>query len=155
MEDAEIHRVLKSSEFLNSLAEEEFQKISKICQMADYASGAYLFRQGDYGEHLYVIAAGYVFIERTVDIGQHKGYVVIDALGRGQTLGCWSTLLGQPHQLMSSANCQKPSRFVVIDGPKLRDRMLENSNFGFKILERLCFLLQNRIQAAYGAMDKI
>jgi hypothetical protein len=33
--------------------------------------------------------------------------------------------------------------------------MEEDTQFGFFILERLCFLLRERIQAAYGAMDKI
>jgi hypothetical protein len=33
--------------------------------------------------------------------------------------------------------------------------MEEDTPFGFFMLERLSFLLRERIQAAYGAMDKI
>jgi CRP/FNR family cyclic AMP-dependent transcriptional regulator len=33
--------------------------------------------------------------------------------------------------------------------------MEEDTAFGFFMLERLSFLLRDRIQAAYGAMDKI
>ncbi len=155
MKPAEIIQLLGSSEFLTGMPQEELQKISTVCRSVEYDSGAYIFHQGDYGEDLYIIADGDVFIERAMDIGKHKGHVVIDALGRGRTLGCWSTLLGQPHKLMSSANCQTPTRLLVLNGPRLRELMLESPHFGFHLLERLCFLLQHRIQSAYGAMEKI
>ncbi len=35
------------------------------------------------------------------------------------------------------------------------EMMMDNSKLGFNILERLCFLLRDRLQAAYGAMEKI
>jgi CRP/FNR family cyclic AMP-dependent transcriptional regulator len=42
-----------------------------------------------------------------------------------------------------------------MQGARLRELMTSNSALGFNILERLCFLLRDRIQAAYGALDKI
>ncbi|MBL7174355.1 MAG: hypothetical protein ISS66_00895 [Desulfobacteraceae bacterium] len=47
------------------------------------------------------------------------------------------------------------SKVLVIKGAVLRRMMLENRELGFNILERLCFLLRDRIQSAYGAMEKI
>lgn len=155
MEQEEIRRILKNSAFLQGMAREKILKLSEICRIVDHDAGSYVFHQGDHGENLFIIADGYIFLERAMDIGQHKGHVVIDALGRGRTLGCWSSLLGQPHVLMSSANCQRPTRLLVISGTRLRGIMLEDKDFGFDMLERLCFLLRDRIQAAYGAMDKI
>jgi hypothetical protein len=32
--------------------------------------------------------------------------------------------------------------------------MTKNTEFGFNLLEKLCFLLRDRIQAAYGALEK-
>lgn len=155
MDNAEICQVLKKSEFLKGLAEEEVIKVSKICRVANYKAGTYVFHQGEFCQNLYIIVEGYVFLERTMDIGKHKGHVVIDALGRGRSLGCWSSLLGQTHTLMSSANCQKATTMLVLNGLQLRDMMMKQSDFGFNILERLCFLLRDRIKAAYGALDKI
>jgi CRP-like cAMP-binding protein len=122
--------------------------------MADYGAGECIFKQGDFGEHLYVIASGRVFLERSVDMGARKGRVVIEALGRGRTLGCWSTLLDEPHVLMSTATCQEDTKVVVISGSDLRTMMIDNAAFGFNVLEKLCFLLRDRIQAAYGALEK-
>lgn len=94
-------------------------------------------------------------MERSIDLGNRKGNVVIEALGKGRVLGCWSTLLGEPHILMSSATCQKQTKVAVIKGSDLRQMMIDSSKLGFNILERLFFLLRDRIQSAYGAMEKI
>jgi len=123
--------------------------------MMTYQNGEYVFRQGDYGEHIYIIVEGQIYLERTVDLGTHKGNVVIEILGKGRVLGCWSTLLNMPHILMSSAVCQKPTKIVAIKGADLRRMMIGNTERGVNLMERLCFLLRDRIQAAYGAMEKI
>ncbi|BBO82625.1 Crp/Fnr family transcriptional regulator [Desulfosarcina ovata] len=155
MQNPDIRDTLQSCGFLKNISPAHLETISAFCDIDQYAAGEYIFRQGDFGDDLFIIADGYVFLERAMDIGSHKGSVVIDALGKGRTLGCWSTLLGEPHVLMSSANCQKDSTVIRIKGSQLRKCMLEDTPFGFFMLERLSFLLRERIQAAYGAMDKI
>ena len=154
MTSDEIVSTLKASKFFNGLASTDLDRIAGVSRMAVYGAGELIFRQGDFGEHLYVIAHGRVFLERSVDMGGRKGRVVIEALSRGQTLGCWSTLLGEPHVLMSTATCQEPTNVVVIRGADLRAMMTGNASFGFNVLEKLCFLLRERIQAAYGALEK-
>ena len=155
MANPEIQATLQSCKFLKNISPEHLATISDFGSIDHFKAGEYIFRQGDFGEDLFIIVDGYVFLERAMDIGSHKGSVVIDALGKGRTLGCWSTLLAEPHILMSSASCQKDSIVVRLKGRKLRACMEEDTSFGFFMLERLCFLLRERIQAAYGAMDKI
>lgn len=155
MNRMEMEHTLRSCEFFELLRARELSEISKLGQMMTYQNGEYVFRQGDYGEHIYIIVEGQIYLERTVDLGKHKGNVVIEILGRGRVLGCWSTLLDMPHILMSSAVCQKPTKVVSIKGADLRRMMIGNTELGFNLMERLCFLLRDRIQAAYGAMEKI
>ena len=152
---AEIEHILANCEFFERLGESDLSAIASLCSVKTYEGGEYVFQQGDYGEHLYVIAQGYVHLERSLDLGKHKGSVVIEALGRGRVTGCWSTLLDMPHILMSSAACQKPTTILSMKGADLRQMMIGNTNLGFKIMERLCFLLRDRLQATYGAMEKI
>lgn len=155
MEKPDMQTTLQSCRFLKNISPAHLDTISGFCSVDHHKAGTYIFRQGDFGEDLFIIIDGYVFLERAMDIGSHKGSVVIDALGKGRTLGCWSTLLGEPHVLLSSANCQKDSTVIRLKGGKLRRCMEEDTAFGFFMLERLSFLLRDRIQAAYGAMDKI
>jgi len=155
MNRAEMEHALGSCEFFELLGKKEISEIAGLCQANSYKSGEYVFQQGDHGEHLYVIAQGYIYLERSMDLGARKGNIVIEALGKGRLLGCWSTLLDLPHTLMSSAICQKPTTILAMKGSDLRRIMVGNTKLGFNIMERLCFLLRNRIQAAYGAMEKI
>lgn len=151
----EMEHTLRSCEFFELLETRELSEVSNLGQVMTYQAGEYVFRQGDYGEHIYIIVDGQIYLERAVDLGTHKGNVVIEILGKGRVLGCWSTLLDLPHILMSSAVCQKSTKIVAIKGADLRRMMIGNTELGFNLMERLCFLLRDRIQAAYGAMEKI
>lgn len=154
MQSEEICAVLQNSKFFRNLADKNLQKIASLCQVENFEMGDLVFKQGDYGEHLYIIVDGHIHLERVMSIGNRKGHMLIDTLGKGRTLGCWSALLGDPHVLMSNAVCDKPSLVLKIKGTDLRQLMEGSIEFGFDILERLCFLLRDRIQAAYGAMDR-
>lgn len=155
MEYAEIEAALASSEFFKGLEKTDIEKLVEICRPETREAGEHIFCQGDFGEDLYIIVGGQVFLERSIDLGNRQGSVTIGVLGRGRLLGCWSTLLGDPHILMSSARCQTPTRLLALKGAALRKMMLENNAFGFNVMERFCFLLRDRVQAAYGAMEKI
>ncbi len=147
--------VLQNSKFFEDMAPEDIARVASLCRAESYDQGDFVFKQGNCGEHLYTIVEGLIHLERMVNLGHRKGRTLIDTLGRGRTLGCWSALLGESHILMSSASVQKPTTVLKLAGRDLRCMMTENSTFGFNIMERLCFLLRERIQAAYGAMDRI
>jgi CRP/FNR family cyclic AMP-dependent transcriptional regulator len=155
MDRSEIDKALRSSELFRGLEESDIQKISSLCQEEVYEPGQYVFRQGDFGNRICIIADGKVYLERDVDVGTRKGTVVIGILGRGRVFGCWSTLLNAPHNLMSSACCQGPTKIVSLKGSDLRGLMVSSTLLGFNVLEQLCFLLRDRIQGMYGAMEKI
>jgi len=137
---SEIVDVLENCELFRGLERDEIEKIASLGTVETYQTG---------------IAEGHVFLERAIDLGTRKGTAIITILGRGKALGCWSTLLGETHTLGSSAICRKPTKIIIIKGPALREMMLDNFQLGFKILERLCFILRNRIRGAYGAMENI
>jgi len=155
MEKKEIQAAVAGCEFFNGLEAADIDKLLPICRERNYKSGQYVFTQGDVGEYLYVIVTGQVLLERTVNLGVRKGTVTIEALEKGRVLGCWSTLLGERHILMSSAICQKPTRLLTMRGADLRGLMHSNKELGFNVMEKFCFLLRDRVQAAYGALEKI
>jgi len=155
MNQEEMAQALESCEFFRYLEKDHFNAVIGLCQAQHYDAGADIFRQGDFGEDIYIIVDGRVILERSVDLGTRKGNITIDSLGKGRLLGCWATLLGEPHILMSTAHCQQPTRVLAVKGAELRNMMLQDKNLGFELLERFCFLLRERIQAAYGALEKL
>jgi CRP-like cAMP-binding protein len=155
MELSEVMGILNGSEFFRELDRAHLEKVATLCQMRAFRPGETVFRQGDFDENLYIVADGQVSLERLVDLRARQGSVMVAMLGKGRVFGCWSTLLDEPRHLMSSAACQKPTRLLVLRGTDLRKMMQENRALGFTILEKLCFLLRDRIEGAYGAMEKI
>jgi CRP-like cAMP-binding protein len=153
MDRSETIHLLQSCEFFKGLQEDNIELITSLCHMESYAAGDHIFRQGDLGDHIYIVAEGHVFLERSMDLGIRKGSAIIGMLDKGRVFGCWSTLLTKKHTLMSSAFCRKPTRVLVIKGPDLRQMMLDNNELGFNVLERLCFLLRDRLMGAYEAME--
>lgn len=155
MGNPEIEQVVETCDLFKGLDKKNIAKIASLCQVETYELGEYIFRQGDFGNSIYIIAEGQVFLERSMDMGARKGNAVIGILGKGRAFGCWSALLDEAHNLMSSASCQKPTGVVVIKGKDLRDMMVSDVSLGFSVLERLCILLRDRIQGALGAMEKV
>jgi CRP-like cAMP-binding protein len=155
MNQSEIYQALESSEFFGCLEKKDIEKISALCREETFRPGQMIFRQGETGDRLYIIAEGQIALERTVDLGTRKGTVVIGIFGKGRAFGCWSTLLGKPHSFLSSAVCQRPTKAVIFSGNEVRALMLSNTALGFCVLERLCFFLRDRIQSVYGAMERL
>ncbi|MBK5100004.1 MAG: cyclic nucleotide-binding domain-containing protein [Desulfobacteraceae bacterium] len=155
MKRSEIERIVGGCDLFKGLAKNNIGKIASLCHVETYAAAENVFSQGDFGEHLYVIADGHIVLERSMDLGPRKGSVVTGMLCKGRAFGCWSTLLDEAHNLMSTATCQKPTTVVVLSGAALREMMLSNPKLGFDILENLCFVLRDRMQGAFGAMEKI
>ena len=102
-----------------------------------------------------IIADGQVMLERAVSVGPRKGTVPVAVLGKGKIIGGWSTLLNEPHTLMLSAVCRRPAALLAINGAELRQHMTADILLGFRLLEKLCLLLRDRVQATLGAMDNI
>ncbi len=155
MTKANLSEYLHECELFRELSKQEVEHIASLGHLETYRAGENILSQGDFGENLYIIVEGTVVLERSIDLGMRRGRAVIGLLGQGRALGCWSALIGQPHTLMSSAICRKPTKAVVIKGMALREMMLGDLELGFKVLERLCFILRDRIQGAFGAMENV
>jgi CRP-like cAMP-binding protein len=155
MKSSEIEEILSGCELFKGLGQSEIRNIAKICRVNTFDKGAPIYQQGDFGEHIYIIASGQVVLERTMDMEAREGRVVIATLGRGRVFGCWSTLLDEPHIMMLRTYCQAPATILVLKGAELRKSMTIDTRFGFNVMEKLCFLLRERIQSAYGAMEKM
>jgi CRP-like cAMP-binding protein len=155
MDLSETQDIIENCELFKGLNTVELEGITKLSQVEVYEAGERIFNQGDFNDKLYIIAEGHVFLERSIDLVTRKGNVTIGLLGKGRALGCWSTLLGEVHSLMSSAICKEHTKVVVIRAPALREMILSDFHLGFKVMERLCSIIRDTLQGAYGAMEKI
>jgi len=155
MDAKKIADLLGDCDIFGELTRKDVEKIARLGHVESYKAGEQIFSQGDHCKDFWVITEGNVYLERAIDLGGRKGKATICILGKGRALGCWSSLLGQSHNLLSSAICQKPTTLVVINGHELRKMMIDDHELGFSIMQELCVLLVDRIKCAYGAMENI
>ena len=155
MKRSEIIRLLESCEVFRGLQKDNLKEMAGLFSAESYAPGDHIFKQGDRGDRIYIVAKGNVFLERSLDLGIRKGTACVGMLTKGKVFGCWSTLLNEEHNLMSSALCRKATTVLSIKGSDLRKVMLRNNVLGFEILERFCLLLRDRLKGAYEAMEEI
>ena len=147
--------VLLKCELLVTLTQEEINPIISLCHTEQYQPGEAIFHQGDQGNKIYIINEGQVSLERSVDLGGRKAQLIIATLGPGKALGSWLTLLGETHCLMSSALCTRRTEVIAIEGTVLRKELKKNPQAGFKVMERLAYIMRERLRGIYGAMEKL
>jgi CRP-like cAMP-binding protein len=152
---ADVTEGLLSCELFATLTKEEIEPVVKVCSKEAYQAGEKIFSQGEHGRKVYVISRGQVTLERTVDLGERTATITIATLGRGRAFGCWSSILGHPHNLMSSAVCSEPTHVISMNGAALHATLQEDPTVGFKVLEKLALLLGERLRGVYGAMEKL
>jgi CRP-like cAMP-binding protein len=155
MQTDDIPGILGACDFFKGLDPNQIAGIAAICRLCRFDAGDTIYRQGGLGEEIFIIADGQVLLERAVSVGPRKGTVPVAFLGKGKIIGAWSTLLSEPHMLMLSAVCQRPALLLAIRGVDLRERMTRDIALGFRILEKLCLLLRDRVQVTLGALDNL
>jgi CRP/FNR family cyclic AMP-dependent transcriptional regulator len=143
---------LRECKLFRDLDDAQLRTLASVFRMEEFEAGACIFRQGDLGSRVYLIAEGQVGLERSVNVGSSEAKVAISLLGKHRLLGCWACLLGEERNLGESAVCQKPTRVVSAAGADLEAIMESNPRIAFVLLKRLCFMLDERLHDCYCAM---
>ena len=146
---------LSKCELFSSLTKEELEPIASLGRVENYQAGETIFRQGEQGNTIYIIKEGQVTLGRSVDLGDRTAQVTIAVLTTDRALGCWLALLEEPHNLMSSAVCNRKTEVISLEGPALRKILENNLPAGFKVMEKLAHILRDRLWGVYGAMEKL
>src|SRR5262245_49116166 len=126
--------LLKSVGLLQDISAEDLSYVAGIAEETEVAAGSSIFREGDYGDCLYIILGGSVRI--------HKGERELAVLGRLQTLGEMAVLDGAPRS--ASATALEDTQMVKVD----REQFLELMRSSPEISQRIVRLLLARIREA-------
>jgi CRP-like cAMP-binding protein len=93
--------------------------------------GAYLFREGEAGNEMFVIQEGQVRISTRAGAEE----IVLATLGRGEFLGEMSLLEGLPRS--ADARAVGPTQVLVIGQGGLLMRIRRDPTFAFELMKRL------------------
>lgn len=93
IEVSRIRHVLRSTELLNSISEQEAQILTDDLQLERYAAGEILLREGEVGDCFFVVLEGTCSIKVSTE---HAGLIPVTSIGVGSLVGEMSLLAGTP-----------------------------------------------------------
>lgn len=132
---------LRNLKIFQGLSDEDLQQIEQISEERCFAPGDFIFRENTLGEDLFMILAGYVWVE-------HEGRFLVE-LGPGEVMGELSALDNKPR----SADIKAYTRVqtLVIRGRELVPLLQTNRNIMFNLLK----ILVERLRESRDKHDRV
>jgi CRP/FNR family cyclic AMP-dependent transcriptional regulator len=135
-----LERVLREHPFLHGLDERHVEFLTACARNVRFDVGAFLHREGDDGNVIYLLRRGRVALEVHVP---GKGILQVDSLGEGEVLG-WSWLF-PPHRWQLDARAVEPVLALALDGACVREKMDADHDFGYALAKRLLYQIYQRL----------
>ena len=139
--------ILKNVAIFKDLDESELAAVSEVCKEEKYESGAYIFREGEAGNRLYVIVSGEVRISRDVP---GSGEEALAVLKPGALFGEMSVFDRSDRSTHAIANggCS----LLTITRPDFEMLLDFNRELAYKVLWACVRVLSSRLRSTNDSL---
>lgn len=137
-----IEQIVMRHPFFFGLAEELGPIVSGCARNVLFASGAYLFREGEAADEFYLIREGSVAVENLAP-GQRPA--VFLTLGQGEIVGL--SWLAPPYRWAFDACAMTRTHAIGIDARCLRAKCESDNHLGYELMKRFLSVLVARLHA--------
>ena len=134
--------VLGEQAFLKGLAPAHLMAIAECAHPVTFASGEYVFHEGDPANHFYIITYGQVSLELYVP---GRGSHVIQTVEKDEVLG-WSWLF-PPYRWHFDGRALTMIRAIDFNGLCLRGKCDADHDLGYALMQRFAQTMMTRLQA--------
>lgn len=134
--------VLGDQPFLKGLSPAHLVAIAECAHPVTFASGEYVFREGDSANHFYIITYGQVSLELHVP---GRGSRVIQTVEKDEVLG-WSWLF-PPYRWHFDGRALTMIRAIDFNGLCLRGKCDADHDLGYALMQRFAQTMMARLQA--------
>ena len=135
--------LLRDHPFFRDLDASDIQFIAGCGRNVVFEPGAYLFREGDEADQVFIVRRGRVALEINAP---GRGAVVLDSSEAGEVIGfSW---LFPPYRWQFDGRALEPVRAVALDGVCLRGKCEEDPKLGYELMKRFASILLRRMQSA-------
>lgn len=137
----EVTDLLRNAPLFKTLDDAELAEIAELCKEERYESGAYVFREGEPGNRLYLIADGEVRISRDVP---GSGEEALAVLKKGALFGEMSVFdrSERSTHAISNGGC----RLLSVSRPDFEMLLDFNRELAYKVLWAVVRLLSARLR---------
>ena len=133
--------LLKKVALFEGLTQGQLAKVASIAQVKKYDGSAYLFREGDVGQEMYIIVEGRVRISKDVPgIGEEA----LAILEKGQYFGEMAMIDESPRS--ADAIAHTPCTVWVIEREKLDQLMFTDKDLAYVVLWTFVRTLSGRLR---------
>jgi CRP/FNR family transcriptional regulator, cyclic AMP receptor protein len=137
----DLERSLAEHPFFSTLDVKYLDAFAKEGKRVSYASGKFVFREGDEAGYIYFIQKGKVALE----VHTPQGPVIIETLSAGDVLG-WSWVV-PPYRKSFDARCAEDVEAVAVSASAIRDQMESDCEMGYAVLKQFTSIVAQRLQA--------
>ena len=123
------------------------RRIAGLCDEEVHAEGAFLFKEGDAGDKLYIIVNGAVRISRNIS---GMGEEALAVLRQGDYFGEMALIDTFPRS--ADACAHEPCRVLVIDKQKLEDLLFVDRDLAYDLLWNFVRTLSGRLRQTNDKM---
>lgn len=134
---------LKSIRMLSYLTDEMLRKIEPITTIVDFKTGEFIFKEGEYAEHLYSIINGEVGLETEKNPSK---LILVTKLSCGRTLGFSAVLDTEHRKYLGYARALTDTQLFAWKGAELEKLFVQDYELGFLVIRRLANTIHKRLE---------
>jgi CRP/FNR family cyclic AMP-dependent transcriptional regulator len=130
----ELKQALQGVDIFEGLADDELDKVAKVCTQKRYRTGDIIAKEGEIGDELFIITEG--FVEVLLGERSTASARVVVSLGSGQIIGEMA-LLDQGPRSASVCATSEPTIVQVIQRKDFESLCQENTHIGYIVMHNL------------------
>ena len=134
---------LKSIIMLSDLNDTMFEKMLKVTKKTNYSSGEYIFREGDYAEHLYSVIEGKVGLELQKNTNT---LIMINTITQGHSFGFSALVDTEQKKYASHAKALTDTKLLKWSGENLQKLFYKDYEMGYLFIKRIAKIAKRRLQ---------
>jgi len=138
-----IYTDLQAIKMLSDLNDTLLKKIENISQVSTFKDGDYIFREGQYADHLYAVIEGKVGLELKVNSSSRCR---IKDVFPGETFGISAIVDTGMRTYIADAIALKNCRVFCWAGNKLEKLLYEDYELGFIFMRNAAKILKSRLR---------
>jgi CRP-like cAMP-binding protein len=137
-----LERVVKEHPFFSGIQDSFCDLVCGCAKNVRFASGEYLFHEGDPAEWFYLLREGRVALQLTAP---GRGALTFQTVGKGEIVGV--SWLIPPYRWTNDAKAIEPTRAIAMNATCLRDKCESDHDLGYEMMKRFMPILIERLQA--------
>lgn len=130
--------ILKNSEFFADVKTEDLSIVAKVLEEAQFHKGDIMFRQGDFGEDMYIVQSGRIGIALNDNQSQPD---FVSEMKKGDCFGEMGLLDEQPRS--ASAHVIEDSTVLILSKERLKTLISSYPELSLGMLKSLSLRLRN------------